>query len=115
MTARIQHDIDRINLPWIRSIALRANPFQCDIYFRGPAGTDYYLKVFHVFVQFPANYPFLPPIVTFLQETDLQEVDPVSGIMTMKILDPRYWDSTCALLDIMTCLYYIMKTQRPKM
>jgi len=113
MTTRISLEIRKLSLSYIRSIAQRANPLQCDIYFSGPPGTHYYFKVFHILMEFPDNYPFHPPTVTFLHETNIEEVDSATGRLTMKILDPRVWTVSNGIMDIMTCLYYVLKTQIP--
>jgi len=111
--ARLRRDLDRLDCSYIRSIAQRANPLQCDIYFTGPIGTKYFTEVFHVLVEFPENYPMKPPTITFLHRTDLDSVDPHTGKLSMMLIDPRYWHVTNSLIDIMTCLYYMLMTEHP--
>lgn len=113
MTTRIRKEIEKLSLRYIRSISQRTNPLQCDIYFSGPVGSVYALNVFHILVEFPESYPFQPPTVTFLQELNIPEVDQSTGRLRMKLLDPRAWNVTSGLLDILTCLYYVLKTQIP--
>lgn len=113
MTTRIKHDIETLSFRGVRSVSQRVNPYQYDIYFNGPIGSKYFGSVFHLLVEFPENYPFSPPILTFLQEIQIPEVDQNTGRLRMRILDPRIWNSTCGLQDILTCLYYVLKTQYP--
>ena len=113
MTSRIKHDIENLSVRGNRSISKRTNPLHYDIYFNGPIGSRYYCNVFHILVDFTGNYPFSPPVVTFLQDIDIPEVDALTGKLRMKILDPRIWNSTSGLQDVMTCLYYVLRTQLP--
>ena len=108
---RIQKEIRELDLPYVRSIAPRQNPLLYDVYLSGPMGTEYYQKVFHILVEFPESYPFLPPTVTFLSEVQLRGVDPMSGKLMLRILNPKFWNIVNTLTDVLTCLYYVFKTE----
>ena len=108
---RIQKEIRELNLPYVRSIAQRQNPLLYDIYLSGPMGTQYYQKVFHILVEFPESYPFHPPTVTFLSEVQLRGVDPMTGKLMLRILNPKFWNMVDTLTDVLTCLYYVFKTE----
>jgi ubiquitin-protein ligase len=110
--ARIQNEIDQINLPYIRSIEHRENPLEVDIRFNGPRGTKYLLTEFHILLTYTEQYPFRPPSLTFVNQTHHGIHTNVSPFSTkLKLLKPTVWQVAYRLQDIMEGIQYMMKIE----
>jgi len=102
--ARIQNEINRTNLPYVRSIEHRENPLHVEIRFKGPKGTKHFLTEFRMLLQFPENYPYRPPTMTFLDQASI----PLS-LRRLKLLHPNVWQVAFQIQDILEGIQYMLK------
>lgn len=105
--SRIRNEINRMKFPYIRSVEHRENPLHLDIICKGPKGTKYVSTEFHILLQYPVDYPYRPPTLTFVGDTQNETV----ASPRLKLLDPSIWQIAFQLQDIMEGIHYMLKIQ----
>jgi len=101
------HDISQNPICNISAAPLNHDIYNWDATIIGPAGSPYEGGVFHLKINFPCNYPFKPPKITFITKIYHCNIDD-HGDICLDILK-EHWSpaltiskvllSICSLLD----------------
>jgi ubiquitin-conjugating enzyme E2 J2 len=108
--SRIQNEIENLTLPYVCAIKHRENPLELDIRFKGPKGTQHFMTEFHILLQYPNNYPFRPPTLTYLGQTHYGHHTSTAE-RPVKLLHPNIWQVAFGLTDILEGIHYLLKCE----
>ena len=88
------------------------DPYHWNATILGPEGTDYEGGVFHLYFQFPSNYPFKPPTVRFTTKVFHMNVNSTGAICTDILLDK--WSPALTVSKVLLSLRELMRNPNPQ-
>ncbi|KAH7825914.1 putative signal peptidase I [Monocercomonoides exilis] len=90
-----------------------SNIFKWNVTIAGPAGTPYAGGQFHMLVEFPPDYPFSPPKLTFTHKIYHPNVKKDGSHICADGLDQTDWKAGMKTLDLIILVYNLLKTPNP--
>jgi ubiquitin-conjugating enzyme E2 D len=116
---RIQKELEDLNSEtkdhqnMIFSVSPRSkeNLFSWSGYIFGPAGTPYQGGIFNISIEFPSNYPFKPPVITFGTRIYHPNISK-SGVICLDILKNQ-WSPALNIFKVLLSLSSLLSDPNP--